>query len=135
MLKEFKEFAFRGNMIDLAIGLIIGVAFGAVVDSLAKDVLMNAVAAVFGKPDYSNLAVGVGKGTILYGKFLTASVTFIMVSVSLFFVVRAINRVMRPKAAQPEPVPRRECPYCCTSIPEAATRCSACTSDVQPAGV
>jgi large conductance mechanosensitive channel len=134
MIKEFKEFAFRGNMIDLAVGIIIGIAFGQVVDSLAKDVLMNAVAAVFGKADYSDLALPIWKGTILYGKFLTACVSFLMVAVSLFFVVRAINRIMGPKDAPPEPPARRECPFCCTAIPVVATRCSACTSDVQPAG-
>ena len=134
MFKEFKEFALRGNMVDLAVGIIIGIAFGQVVDSMAKDVLMNAVAAVFGEPDYSKLTLSIWKGTIFYGKFLTACASFVMVAVALFFVVRGINRIVGGRNTPAEPPARRDCPYCCTSIPAAATRCSACTSDVQPAG-
>lgn len=132
MFKEFKEFAFRGNMLDLAIGIIIGGAFGAVVSSFAQDVLMSVVAAAFGEPTFDNLTFAVGRGEILYGKFLTAVVAFLLVAFALFFVVKAINRAMGPTDAPPEPPSRRECPYCTTSIPVVATRCLACTSAVEP---
>lgn len=132
MLKEFKEFAFRGNMLDLAIGIIIGGAFGAVVSSFARDILMNAVAAAFGQPNFDDLVWTVGRGEIAYGRFLTAVVAFLLVAWALFFVVRSINRLMGPKDAPPEPPARRECPYCTTSIPVVATRCLACTSEVEP---
>jgi large conductance mechanosensitive channel len=132
VIKEFKEFAFRGNMLDLAIGVVIGAAFGAVVNSFAQDVLMNLVASFFGKPDYSQMTWEVGKGTVAYGKFLTAALSFLLVAFALFFVVKAINRVMGPKDAPSDPPNRRECPYCGTSIPVVATRCLACTSQVEP---
>lgn len=133
MIKEFKEFAFRGNMIDLAVGIVIGAAFGAVVNSFAQDVLMNVVAAVFGKPDFQTLVFKVGRGTIAYGRFLTSAVSFLLVAFALFFVVKAINRAMGPRDAPAEPPARRECPYCTTSIAVVATRCPACTSEVEPA--
>ena len=132
MIREFKEFAFRGNMLDLAIGIIIGGAFGAVVTSFAQDVLMSVVAAAFGEPTFDNLTFAVGRGEILYGRFLTAVVAFLLVAFALFFVVKGINRAMGPKDAPPEPPDRRECPYCTTSIPLVATRCLACTSTVEP---
>ena len=132
MLKEFKEFAFRGNMLDLAVGIIIGGAFGAVVTSFAQDVLMSVVAAAFGEPTFDNLTFTVGRGEVLYGKFLTAVVAFLLVAFALFFVVKGINRAMGPKDAPPDPPARRECPYCTTSIPLTATKCMACTSTVEP---
>ena len=133
MIKQFKEFAFRGNMLDLAVGIVIGSAFGAVVNSFAQDIIMNAVAAVFGKQDYSAIVWKVGKGNIATGKFVTAGISFFVVAVALFFVVKGINRAMGPKDAPAAPPARRECPYCTTSIPVVATRCLACTSEVEPA--
>ncbi|HEY8202604.1 MAG TPA: large conductance mechanosensitive channel protein MscL [Actinomycetota bacterium] len=133
-LKEFREFAFRGNMVDLAVGIIIGAAFGAVVNSLAKDVLMNLIAAVFQKPNYSDFVWHVGtRGQVPYGRLLTEIVSFLMVAVALFFVIKAINRMMGLRDAQPEPLAKRICPYCRTSIPAEASRCPACTSEVEPA--
>jgi large conductance mechanosensitive channel len=128
VVKEFKEFAFRGNMVDLAVGIIIGGAFGAVVNSLAQDVMMNVIAAVFGKPDYSDFKWG----PVAIGNFLTSALSFLLVAFALFFVVKAINRVMGPEDAPSDPPSRRECPYCTTSIPVVATRCLACTSEVEP---
>ena len=134
VLKEFREFAFRGNMVDLAVGIIIGAAFGAVVSSLAKDVLMNVIAAVFKKPDYAEFVWHLGtRGLVPYGRFLTEVVSFVMIAVALFFVVKAINRMMRSRAAPEEAPARRACPYCRTSIPVEASRCPACTSEVEPA--
>jgi large conductance mechanosensitive channel len=133
-LKEFKEFAFRGNMVDLAVGIIIGAAFGAVVNSLAKDVLMNVIAAFVGEPDYTKLVWHLGReGKVPYGTFVTEVVSFLMIAAALFFVVKGINRMMGSRDAKPEPPSKRECPYCRTSIPVAATRCAACTSEVEPA--
>jgi large conductance mechanosensitive channel len=128
MLKEFKEFAFRGNMLDLAVGIIIGAAFGTVVGSFAKDLLTPLVAPLFGVDRVENMKLG----PMLVGNFIAALVGFLLTAFALFFVVRAINRVMGPKDAPPEPPTRRECPYCTTSIPIVATRCPACTSTVEP---
>lgn len=132
MIKEFKEFALRGNVVDLAMGVIIGGAFGAVVKSLAEDVLMKVIVGVVGERDYADLSFNVGDSKVLYGNFLTQAVSFLMVAVALFFVVKAINRMMAPKDAPPTPPARRQCPYCTTSIPVVATRCPACTSEVEP---
>jgi large conductance mechanosensitive channel len=133
VLKEFKEFAFRGNMVDLAVGIIIGAAFGAVVSSLAKDVMMNVIAAFFGEPNYDGIVWHLRDGVVPYGKFLTEVVSFLMVAAALFFVVKGINKVMGLRDAQPEPMTKRECPYCRTAIPVSASRCPACTSEVVPA--
>lgn len=128
MLKEFKSFALRGNVLDLAVGFIMGAAFNAVVSSLVEDVMMNVIATIVGKPDFSELRAG----AVRYGSFLTALVNFLLVALALFLMVKVINRVMRPKGAAPEPPTIRECPYCMSAIPLKATRCSACTSEVKP---
>lgn len=132
MFKEFKKFALRGNVLDLAVGVIIGVAFGAIVDSLAKDVLMNLIAGVVGKPDFSRLTFGVGDGVVRYGTTLTAVLNFLLIAYALFWIVKGINRLLEPRGASAEPSTLRECPYCRTTIPVEATRCSACTSEVEP---
>lgn len=135
MLSEFKKFAMRGNVIDLAVAVILGVAFGAVISSLVDDVLMNLIAAALGKPDFGELVFGLGDAVIRYGAFLTAVVNFLLIAFALFLVVRAVNRAMGLRPANQEPSSMRECPFCRTSIPVAATRCPACTSEVaaQPA--
>jgi large conductance mechanosensitive channel len=137
MLNEFKQFAFKGNMLDLAIGFILGAAFTAVVNALAKDVLLNLIAAIVGKPDFSGIAWHIGRGcpkhctTVGIGSLLTQVVNFIIVAGALFLVVKAINRaVLRPKPVEEKKT--RDCPYCLTPIPVAATRCPACTSTVDP---
>jgi large conductance mechanosensitive channel len=130
MWKEFKEFAFKGNVIELAVAVILGIAFGAVIASLVGDILMNLVAAVIGQPDFSQLTFTVNDAEIRYGAFLNALINFLLVALALFFVIKAVNRASR-KPADEEPTVR-ECPYCMTTIPARATRCNACTSEVQP---
>jgi large conductance mechanosensitive channel len=130
MWKEFKEFAFKGNVIELAVAVILGIAFGAVVASFVGDILMNLIAAVIGQPDFSQLSFTVNDAEIRYGAFLTALINFLLVALSLFFVIQAMNRASR-KPADEEPTVR-ECPHCLSTIPARASRCSACTMEVRP---
>ena len=146
MLKEFKEFAIKGNMVDLAVGIIIGVAFGGVVTSLVNDVLMPPVGALLGGADFANLfwvieegatagpyasvaaAAEAGAATLNYGLFINAIINFLIVAFAVFFLVKAINR-MRKAEAEAEPT-TKECPFCKSDIPLEATRCPACTSEI-----
>src|ERR687892_1017018 len=128
MLREFKKFALRGNVVELAVAVILGLAFNAVVQSLVDDVLMNIIAAAVGKPDFSDLTFQIGDAVIRYGDFLTAIVNFILIAFALFLVVKALNRMM---GAREEPPKMAECPFCKTSIPATATKCPACTSQLQ----
>jgi large conductance mechanosensitive channel len=132
LIAEFKSFAFRGNLLDLAVGIILGLAFAAVVGALVDGVLLQIVAAVFGQPDLSGRTFELGEADIRYGLFLAQLVNFLAVAVVLFFFVRAVNRIVRPSGAPAEPPETRECPYCYSVIPLAATRCSSCTSAVEP---
>jgi large conductance mechanosensitive channel len=131
VLEDFRAFALRGNVLDLAVAVILGLAFNAVVQSLVDDILMNLIAAVFGEPDFSELQVTVGEAAILYGQFLNALVNFVLVALALFVAVKAFNRARELRGHQVEPPTTRECPYCITNIPIKAQRCSACTSEVQ----
>lgn len=133
MLKEFKAFALRGNLFDLAVAVILGLAFNAVVQALVNGVLMQLIAAIFGQPNFNSLSFSLNGTPIRYGLFLTALVSFFLVALALFFIVRAANRMLQPQGAPPEPPKTRECPYCFTPIALDATRCSACTSKVEPA--
>ena len=142
MLKEFKEFALKGNVLDLAIGVIIGAAFGKIVTSLVEDILMPPLGMLLGKVDFANLYINLsdktyptlaeakkaGAATINYGLFLNNVLAFLIVAFVVFLVVRQVNRMKR----QPAPaVPNtRECPYCASLIPLKATRCPQCTSDL-----
>lgn len=132
MLKEFKSFALRGNVLDLAVGIIIGAAFTTVVNSLAKDVIMQAMAALVGEPDFSALTLPLGHGAINYGIFLTTLTNFLLVSFAVFVMVKAINRMMRPRGAPAEAPSMRECPFCRLTIPASAVKCQGCTSEVEP---
>lgn len=132
MLKEFKAFAVRGNVLDLAIGIIIGAAFTTVVNSFVGDVIMRFIAAIFGQPDYGSLKIDIGRGAILYGSFLTTVLNFLIVALVLFLMMKAINRFLRPKGASEETPTMRECPYCKLSISTEAVKCRGCTSDVEP---
>lgn len=132
MLNEFKKFALRGNVMELAVALILGLAFSAVVSALVAGVLMPLIAALVGEPDFTTLAFTVNDAEIQYGLFLTAVVDFLLVAVALFLVIRAVNR-WTGKADEPPKM--AECPFCKTSVPVNATKCPACTSQLagQPA--
>jgi large conductance mechanosensitive channel len=132
MWKEFKAFALRGNVVDLAVAVILGIAFGALITSLVQDVIMNLIAALVGRPDFDDLTFNVGDGVIRYGSFLNAVVNFLLIALALFLIVRMVSRAMRPKGAEPEAPVLRECPYCLSSIPERATKCSFCASEILP---
>lgn len=126
---EFKGFALAGNMFDLALGFIIGTAFAALVDSLANDVIMQFVAAVFGQPDFSTLAFTLNGSEIRYGSFLTVLVNFLLLALVLFGLVKLMKRAgLGNFRAQGS----RECPYCMEFIAVDATKCKFCTADVDP---
>ena len=147
MLKEFKEFAMRGNVIDLAVGLILGAAFNGIVGSLVNDVIMPPVGLLLGKVDFANLFVELsgakhatlkaakdaGAATINYGVFVNTVIHFLIVAFVVFLLVRQINRMKRRGEAPPPPPSTRECPYCLSVIPIKATRCAHCTSEVHAA--
>ena len=144
MLKEFKEFIARGNVIDLAIAVIIGAAFGKIVTSLVEGVIMPPIGLALGKADFSNLFIDLsgqhpislaeakakGLPVIAYGMLINDIVNFIIIAFVVFLVIKAVNRL---KAAPPPPPNTKDCPRCLTAIPLAATRCSACCADL-PAG-
>ena len=131
VFKEFKEFAFKGNMLDLAIGFIIGAAFSAVVTALSKGVLMQVISAVFCKADFGNVKFSIRRTPILVGDLITALINFLIIAAVLFMLVKAINKAMvKPKAVEEKK--SKDCPYCLTPIPLAATKCPACTSTVEP---
>lgn len=128
MWKDFKEFALRGNVIDLAVGVIIGTAFSRIVNSLVNDILMPVVGIFLGGVDFSSLSVTVGNAVILWGSFVQAIVDFLIVALIVFLMVRALNR---SKREQPAPAPTtKDCPQCFTSIPIKARRCPNCTSEL-----
>jgi len=128
MLKEFKEFAMRGNVLDLAIAVIIGGAFGKIITSLVNDILMPLIGLAMGGVNFSDLAVTVGAAVIKYGAFIQAILDFLIVALVIFMIVRTMNRMKKPgPAAAPT---TKECPHCFTNIPLKATRCPNCTSQL-----
>jgi len=144
MLREFKEFIARGNVIDLAVAVVIGAAFGKIVTSLVEGVIMPPIGLLLGKVDFSNLFIDLsgqhpasvaeaktkGLAVITYGTFINDVITFLIIAFVIFLIIKAVNRL---KAAPPPPPNTKACPYCLTAIPVAAKKCSACTSEV-PAG-
>jgi large conductance mechanosensitive channel len=144
MLKEFKDFALRGNVLDLAIGIIIGVAFGAIVQSLVNDIIMPPIGLLLGNVDFSNLfwaldgnsyaslaaAQEAGAPTINYGVFINTIINFLIVAFAVFLLVRWFNRLRRPAPAPVVDPTTKPCPYCTMDIPIKATRCPECTSEV-----
>lgn len=144
MLKEFKEFAMRGNVIDLAIGVIIGGAFGKIVSSLVEDVIMPLIGLLLGKisfanlfislsgEDYSSLAAAkdAGAATLNYGLFINAIVDFLIVAFVIFLVIKAINKLQKPAPVVEAPPTTKKCQYCFTEIAIEATRCPNCTSQL-----
>jgi large conductance mechanosensitive channel len=147
MLKEFKEFAMRGNVIDMAVGIIIGAAFGAIVKSLVDDVLMPPIGLLLGNVDFSDLYIVLKDGaaagpyaslaearkagavTINYGVFFNSVVSFLIVAFSVFLLVRSINKLKRE--APPAAPATKECPYCLSTVALKATRCPQCTSELK----
>jgi large conductance mechanosensitive channel len=145
MLKEFKEFAMRGNVLDLAVGVIIGAAFGKIVSSLVDDILMPPIGKLMGGVDFSNLFVSLsgqhydslaaakaaGAATINYGLFLNTVINFLIVAFAIFLLVKQVNRLQKPAPAPVAAAPAtKECPHCLSTIPAKATRCPQCTSQL-----
>ncbi len=131
MLKGFREFIFRGNVVDLAVAVVIGAAFGAVVTAFVKDLLTPLIAAIFGKPDFSSLRFTLNGSEFLYGDFINAVIAFLLVAAAIYFFVvapvNAINARLKRGEAPPDPT-TKSCPECVSQIPIAARRCAFCTS-------
>ena len=145
MMKEFKEFAMRGNVVDMAVGIIIGAAFGKIVSSLVNDIIMPPIGLLLGKMDFSNLFVNLsdksyttvaeakaaGAATISYGVFINNIIDFTVVAFAVFMLVRQVNRLKRQPEAVPAEPTTKECPYCLSSISLKAIRCPHCTSELK----
>ena len=149
MLKEFREFAMRGNVVDMAVGIVIGAAFGTIVKSLVSDIIMPPVGLLLGNVDFSSLLVVLKEGktagpyaspavakaagavTVNIGVFVDTVISFIIIAFSVFFVIRGINRLKRKEEAPPPSPATKECPYCLSAIPVKAVRCAHCTSDLK----
>jgi large conductance mechanosensitive channel len=141
MWKEFREFIARGNVIDLAVAVVIGAAFGRIITSFVEGIIMPPIGLLLGKADFSNLFVDLsgqnpasladaqlrGLPVIAYGRFFNDVINFLIIAWVIFMVIKAVNRL---RAAPPPPANTRDCPLCLTAIPLAATRCSACCADV-----
>jgi len=146
MWKEFKEFAVKGNAVDMAVGIIIGAAFGAIVKSLVDDVIMPPIGLLLGNVDFKDLFIVLKEGTAVgpylslaqakaaaavtlnYGVFLNMVVSFLIVSFAVFLLVKGINKLKKQEEAAPD---KKDCPYCLSAIPIKATRCAHCTSEVK----
>jgi large conductance mechanosensitive channel len=147
MLKEFREFALRGNVIDMGVGIIIGAAFGKIVTSFVSDLLMPPIGMLMGRMDFSNLYIGLsggnyaslfeakaaGAATLNYGLFLNNIIDFAFVAFALFLLIRWVNKLKGPvsEPVPPVPVAMRECPECLSMVPEKARRCAHCTVELQ----
>ena len=149
MFKEFKEFAMKGNVVDMAVGIVIGAAFGTIVKSFVSDILMPPIGLFLGDVDFSNLfivlkggsqagpfatiadAQAAGLVTLNYGMFLNTVISFIIVAFAVFMVVKSLNKMKRQEAAVAEDPTAKECSHCFTMIPIKATRCPNCTSELQ----
>lgn len=144
MWKEFKAFVMRGNVLDMAVGIIIGVAFGKVVTSMVNDILMPPIGKLLGDVDFSNFFVALstqhfdtladakkaGVATIAYGTFINTVIEFLIVAFAVFLLIKWVQRLMPKPAAAPAPATTKDCGYCKMSIPLAATRCPHCTSQL-----
>ena len=151
MFKEFKEFVMRGNVVDMAVGIIIGAAFGAIVKSLVSDVIMPPIGLLLGNVDFSNLflvikqgaaagplasladAQKVGAVTINYGVFIMTIISFIIIAFVVFLLIRNINKLKREEEVPPAEPTTKDCPQCLLAVPIKATRCGYCTSDLKGA--
>jgi large conductance mechanosensitive channel len=130
VLKDFREFILRGNVVQLAVAIVIGVAFGAVISSFVEDLLTPLIAAIGGEPDFSALTFEVNGSTFRYGEFVNAVISFLIVAAVIFFlVIRPINKLVeRRRRQQPEDPTIKKCPECISEIPADATRCAFCTT-------
>ena len=142
MLKEFRDFAMRGNVVDLAVGVIIGAAFGKIVTSLVNDIIMPPIGIVLGRVDFSNLFISLsgkhydslaeakaaGAATLNYGVFINNCLDFVIVAFAVFLLIKQVNRLTKKPAPAAAPT-TKECPYCISTIPIKATRCPSCTSE------
>ncbi len=151
MGREFKEFVMRGNVMDMAVGIVIGAAFGGIVKSLVADVLMPPIGLLLGNVDFSNLFLVIKEGTtpgpfatvaaaneagavtLNYGLFVNTIVNFLIIALAIFFVVRGINNLRRKEEAPPPEPTTKECPLCLSTVPIKATRCGHCTSELKAA--
>lgn len=149
MMKEFKEFAVRGNVIDMAVGIIIGAAFGTIVKSLVADVIMPPIGLALGNVDFANLFVVLKQGTpagpypslaeaqaagavsINYGTFINTIISFIIIAFAVFMIIRNVNKMKREAEEPPAEPTTKDCPFCFSTIPIQATRCGFCTSDLK----
>jgi large conductance mechanosensitive channel len=145
VLKEFKEFALRGSLLDIAVGFILGTAFGKIVTSLVNDIIMPPIGLLLGKVDFSKLFINLtsqsyatlaeaktaGAPTLNYGLFVNTVVDFVIVAFALFFLIRQMNRLKREPKPAPAAPTTKECPFCFSSIPIKAVRCGYCTSDLK----
>jgi large conductance mechanosensitive channel len=147
MLKEFREFALKGNAIDLAVGIIVGASFTTIVNSIVADIIMPPIGLVLGDVDFSNLfwvlkqgevsapyptladAQAVGAVTINYGLFINSLISFLIITVVLFFLIRSVNRLKRKEEVAPSEPTTKVCPYCLSEVSIKATRCAFCTSE------
>ena len=151
MLKDFKEFAMRGNVVDMAVGIIIGAAFGTIVKSLVDDIIMPPIGLLLGRVDFSNLFLVIKQGavagpfatvaeahkagavTVNYGIFINTVISFLIVAFAVFILIRGINKLKRAEEAPPAEPTTKECPKCFSAIAIKATRCPFCTSELQTA--
>jgi large conductance mechanosensitive channel len=133
-VKGFRDFILRGNLVDLAVAVVVGAAFGTVVQALVKDLITPLIGAIGGKRDFSNLAFTINKSHFLYGDFINALLAFVIIAaVVYFFVVKPVSVLLERLMPKKEVGPTRSCPQCLSDIPAAANRCSFCTSEVGPA--
>jgi large conductance mechanosensitive channel len=134
MLRDFKQFVLRGNVVDLAVAVVIGAAFGAIVTSLVKDIITPLIAAIGGTPDFSNLYVTINGSKLMYGNFLNAAIAFLILAAVIFFlIVQPINKLTEHanRLKTPEDPSEKKCPHCLSDIPKAAKRCAFCTQTVK----
>jgi len=151
MLKEFKEFAMKGNVLDMAVGIIIGAAFGTIISSLVADVIMPPIGLLLGNMDFSNLflvlkegkvagpyaslaaAKAAGAVSVNFGLFINTVINFLIVAFAIFLLIRNVNKLKRQEAAPPPAPTTKECPFCLSAIPIKASRCAHCTSELKAA--
>ncbi len=145
MYKEFKEFIMRGNVMDMAVGIIIGGAFGKIVNSLVTDVVMPPIGLLLGKVNFSNLFINLSGNTyttldeatkagapvLKYGVFINTVIEFLIIALSVFIMIKVVNSIKREKEQAPPPPDTKECTFCCSKIPIKATKCPNCTSEIK----